>query len=526
MKKYIVPLIFSVLIFGCSKINPSKSRLETISIEGQKFIDADGRQIILHGINIVNKNPNVNYLGKESPKDFAKLRDWGFNCVRLGIIWDGLEPKPGVYDETYLQGIDLRIQWAKENNLYVLLDMHQDLYSVLYSDGAPEWATISGDFEFEKGAAVWSDAYFTSKAVQTAWDNFWANTPAEDGMGIQDHYAKAWQHVAKRYANEPMVVGFDIMNEPFLGSEAAEIFPKMLSKGAEIIADIPTLGSPSVEELAYKWTTHEGRFEILQILSDINLYQQVVDAPAEIYQQFEKTKLLDMYQRVAREIRQVNKNHILFLGTTMGSNMGVYSGLRPLVEKDGERDPLQAYAPHGYDLVTDTKFVASPNFERIQFIFDRHNETAQKLNMPVLVGEWGAYGHYTNTLAAAQNVTRQFEKNMFGDTYWHFDAGMEKYDFFPAISRPYAVRIAGTLKHQEYDYDNKFFKCEWTEDKNISAPTVIYIPENFALEHAKIDVDPQGGSFEIKPIIGGKAVQLFVPVTGESPERSIIINHK
>jgi endoglycosylceramidase len=512
-------------IFCSCQTTSKKTNPKTITTQDQKFIDPDGRQIFLHGINVVNKNPNVNYLGDEGPDVFAEMKAWGFNCVRLGIIWDGLEPKPGVYDEQYLKGIDLRIQWAKENGLYVLLDMHQDLYSVLYSDGAPEWATLSGSHEFEKGAAVWSDAYFTSQAVQTAWDNFWANAPAPDGIGIQDHYAKAWQHVAKRYANEPMVVGFDIMNEPFLGSEAAHIFPLMLSKGAEILANIPGFGSPSVEELAYKWTTHEGRFEILEILSDVNLYQQVVDAPAELYQEFEQTKLMDMYQRVAKEIRQVDKNHILFLGTTMGSNMGVFSAIRPLVDENGNRDPLQAYAPHGYDLVTDTKFVASPNFDRIKFIFDRHNETAQRLNMPVLVGEWGAYGNHKKTFAAAQNVSQQFETHGFGDTYWDHDHGMESYDHFPAISRPYASRIAGTLKGQFFDPESKTFKCEWTEDKDVSAPTTIYIPAWMNPENIKVELTPTADDFKVEAI-AQNAKNLLISPSGKSIDRSLVIQFK
>lgn len=55
---------------------------------------------------------------------------------------DRLEPEPGVYNEDYLKEIDERIQWAEQNNLFVVLDMHQDLFSVKYSDGAPEWATL------------------------------------------------------------------------------------------------------------------------------------------------------------------------------------------------------------------------------------------------------------------------------------------------------------------------------------------------------------------------------------------------
>jgi len=47
----------------------------------------------------------------------------------------------------------------------------------------------------------------------------------------------------------------------------------------------------------------------------------------------------------------------------MGSNMGVYSGIEPL-SSGGQRDPQQAYAPHGYDLVVDTARIASASAER------------------------------------------------------------------------------------------------------------------------------------------------------------------
>jgi len=109
----------------------------SLATHAGQFVDLQGRQVILHGINMVNKDARAGYLGSEDLKTFASFRRWGFNCVRLGVIWDGLEPKPGVFNEAYLQGIDRQIAWAKANDLYVLLDMHQDLYSVLYAVGAP-----------------------------------------------------------------------------------------------------------------------------------------------------------------------------------------------------------------------------------------------------------------------------------------------------------------------------------------------------------------------------------------------------
>jgi len=70
-----------------------------------RFIDPQGRQVILHGINLVNKDPKAGYLGPADLKTFASFRRWGLNCVRLGVIWDGLEPEPGVFNETYCKGL-------------------------------------------------------------------------------------------------------------------------------------------------------------------------------------------------------------------------------------------------------------------------------------------------------------------------------------------------------------------------------------------------------------------------------------
>jgi endoglycosylceramidase len=121
-----------------------------ITTSGMRFIDTEGREILLRGVNIVDKSPQRNYLSWHSEEDFARLRDWGMNVIRLGIIWDGLEPEPGVYNDEYLAEIDKRIEWAAKYGLYVFLDMHQDLYRVLYSDGAPEWATLA-DVYLEPG---------------------------------------------------------------------------------------------------------------------------------------------------------------------------------------------------------------------------------------------------------------------------------------------------------------------------------------------------------------------------------------
>lgn len=516
----------SSILFGCQTNSSGPNNLNGgfISIKGRKFIDESGREIILHGINLVNKNPAVNYLGSEGPQEFSEMRSWGFNCIRLGVIWDGLEPEPGKFDEAYLQGIDQRIRWAKENHLYIILDMHQDLFSVKFSDGAPEWATLTGGNPHVHNSPVWSDAYFNSPAVQVSFDNFWANNPAPDGVGIQEHYARAWAHVAERYARETGVIGYDLMNEPFIGSEGAKTQELMLEEGAKVFSGLEPSQKVSPEELAGKWMTAEGRSEILKLLSDVSVYSQVIDVTQPIYARFESTKLMSMYHRVATAIRQVDRNHILFLETTIASNMGVYSGLKPIVYQDGNRDPLQAYAPHGYDLVTDTKDISEANAGRVQFIFNRHVETALRLNMPMLVGEWGAYGFAKNTLSPAQIVVEQFEKSGSSDTYWAYETGIEKTDHFRALKRPYPERISGVLLSRRFNPAVGLFECSWEETPQITAPTRIYIPDWYSFSQKNIKILPSGGETEVQLAIKNSRNRfLVIPPTGRKLKRSLVL---
>ena len=41
-------------------------------------------------------------LNSHTSEDYNRMKDWGFNVVRLPISWNYIEPEPEVYDENYL----------------------------------------------------------------------------------------------------------------------------------------------------------------------------------------------------------------------------------------------------------------------------------------------------------------------------------------------------------------------------------------------------------------------------------------
>lgn len=419
----------AVAISSCNTTQSTKTD-GFIAIENQKFVDSNGRQVIFKGINYISKSKDEKYMPQHGPEIFQQFSKWGFNCIRLGIIWDGLEPEPGKYNEEYLLEIDKRIKWAGENGIYVFLDMHQDLYGSKFSDGAPEWATLDEGQPHYTGA-VWSDSYLISPAVQTAFDNFWKNAAAPDGIGLQDHYANLWKHIAQRYANNTTIIGYDIMNEPFMGSSANEVMPQMLMAYAQVLVEETGQKPPSVEELAEMWGAEESRTEALNFIASKERFSKVVDAVYELNANFEKNQLQPFYQKVADSIREVNKNHILFLEHSYFSNTGVASAIEPTKLADGTTDPLVAYAAHGYDLVVDTKEVENQSYERVEFIFERINETGKRMNVPVMVGEWGAFnGKSEKMVENTRQLLNLFERFNFSNTYWAFYNGIGDEPYF------------------------------------------------------------------------------------------------
>ncbi|MEJ7583319.1 MAG: cellulase family glycosylhydrolase [Acidimicrobiales bacterium] len=190
-----------------------------LSAEGRWLVDRSGRVVLLRGVNMVQKSPPYHPAGAGfSEDDAAFIARQGFNVVRLGVDWGALMPQPGVIDRGYIDGLARSVRDLKRHRIFVVLDFHQDGYGPLtHGNGFPEWATLTDGLP--NPPAVFPLYYVQNPALQRAFDNFWANRAGPDGVGLQDNFALAARAIAKQFAHEPAVVGYEAMNEPWPGTE-------------------------------------------------------------------------------------------------------------------------------------------------------------------------------------------------------------------------------------------------------------------------------------------------------------------
>lgn len=174
------------------------------------FTDSSGRILQLHGINISNYSKysydNISWHTKE---DFKRLKDWGFNLVRLEIFWEAIEPSDGVRNFEYIDKIKERVQWLKDLDIYVILDLHQDLYCKSFGgNGFPEWTNPFDNLIGYNPPEPWNLGYFTSW-VQEAYSNFWHSDP------LVEDYISLLKFIGNEFKNFNNILALDIMNEPF-----------------------------------------------------------------------------------------------------------------------------------------------------------------------------------------------------------------------------------------------------------------------------------------------------------------------
>ena len=197
-----------------------------------RLVDQRGREVTLRGVNArVNGVFDVTFDDGRLPLediptfdagDVDRMRDLGFNLLRLPINWSALEPTPGAYSKVYLDRIAAVVDLCAKRGILVLLDFHQDAFSKeIGQDGAPRWVLdlLLGPNGYPYLGGPLTDLGARRFAPHTleAFRRFNANE-----QDVQVRFASAAAVVASRFKKSRAVVGYEIMNEPLATGATGE----------------------------------------------------------------------------------------------------------------------------------------------------------------------------------------------------------------------------------------------------------------------------------------------------------------
>jgi endoglycosylceramidase len=404
--------------------------------DGSFLKDQQNRVVLLHGVNAVWKLKP--YAPPDTAEGFtAADADWlqahGFNAVRLGVLFAGVMPQAGVVDQNYLTMIDRTVQLLASRHIWVLLDFHQDMYNEqFYGEGFPDWAVDSD------GVPLPFDAGFPGNYFQPAtsitFDNLW-----NDKDGLWDYYRDAWAAVAAKWATQPYLMGYDLINEPWSGTNFA--------------ACIPPLGC----------------------------------AP------FDETKLQPFQQHALEGIRQHDPDNIAWFEPLVLISYGAPTYL-------GAQTPVNdANLGLSWHLYCPTTSVGILNLNNISCavldgdVLHVGEGGADRLGASRLITEFGA----TDLISDLTRSTAEFDQHLLGWQYWAYknwhdpttsassaaqglfaddaDLATVKADKLAVLQRTYPQFTAGTPTALSFDPDSGAFSYAYVP-RQADGPTEIYVP--------------------------------------------------
>jgi endoglycosylceramidase len=408
---------------------------------GRWLTDPQGRVVIVRGLQEWGPNgplPGPLPFGHQAPAtlgydtdDARFMASNGFNAMRLSLSY--WEYGPGRYDDSYLDGFATFVRQLDGAGVYSLIDVQQAVYGPHFSggEGFPEWMTqTDGVPPVDAG---YPNSYLVNPAENRAWDNFWANHPGPDGVGLQDHVAQGWRHLAERFADISGILGYDLLNEPWPGTPWASCAS-------------PTGCPPGG---------------------------------------FDQTNLSSFVARVVNAVRQVDRTRLLVYEPNLEFDFGSGTQLTP------PGDANAVFGFHNYCLPGTTFPGGSDSGSCATLedqVFQNALAFAGRSGDGLLLGEWGGTSGPTDTARLAD----QADRYLLPWVNWWYGAVVHDPRLPPTggnvdtnrlklLVRPYPQRTAGTPTAWTYDRATGQFSFDYDTRAPLgrstgSAPTEIFVP--------------------------------------------------
>lgn len=180
-----------------------------LHVQDARLVDQVGADVVLRGFNLSQWHKIPPFRPNQDPALFSKLSELGVNAVRLQFNWEAYELQPGVYDESYLSYYASVVERARAQNIYVIVDIHQDLFSRWTlkgcDEGFPKWAippgsSVAASPDNGQACATWPvTALLHIIELNTLYNAFMAN-----GNWVREHYMVVLEKLAQRFVGPAM----------------------------------------------------------------------------------------------------------------------------------------------------------------------------------------------------------------------------------------------------------------------------------------------------------------------------------
>ncbi|WP_298441332.1 cellulase family glycosylhydrolase [Gordonia sp. (in: high G+C Gram-positive bacteria)] len=406
--------------------------LSQLTARGGAIVDAQGRTVLLHGVNNVDKEPPYVQLNDGftlTENDAQYLADQGLNVVRLGVSFDGLMPERGRIDHAFIDRIVAVVDLLAAKGIYTLIDNHQDgLSSIWGGNGFPAWSLTARPAGWEPNPGF--PLYYLMPSMNQGWDEVWSNK-----NGVIDYLGTALAAVADAVKGKPGVAGIELFNEPWPGTAALTCFP---------------VGCPLFDQ------------QYQSVMNKLTTRIQAANPAVPVWWEPNVTwnQLMPSYLGLSKiaSPNVVISPHDYCIPSQLGIYLGLPEQLRSLC-------PLQ----HDH------------TWSNIDLVKARTRR-------PVVVTEFGDI----DPTVIGNTVTRADER-MAGWIYWHLSSGQRfGADVAKHLVRTYPQATAGAPLSMAYDEDTGAFRYTYGPNRATSAPTAIAVPALHYRGHPAITVD--GGS--------------------------------
>jgi endoglycosylceramidase len=209
---------------------PSRAAIATpvqpIGHAGRWLVDARGRVLLIHGINVSMKGSLAQSRAYDfGANDAAYLAANGFNAVRLTVERYDVEPSPGHFDTKYLAFVRHIVTTLNRRHVLTLIDFHQDEFGPTFRDnGYPAWMTQTGGLP-NVTSVGFPFQYLANPAVNHAFDTLWSNGKDTRGVSLWTDDAQILGHTVAALERTPGLLGFEILNEPWPGTTYPSCLP-------------------------------------------------------------------------------------------------------------------------------------------------------------------------------------------------------------------------------------------------------------------------------------------------------------